>query len=266
MSEITRAAAGLLIAGWAAAGQSVAPPSFEVASVKQAAPCCAPGQWRESKAGEARIDFRYVNLKYCIAFAYGVKEFQISGPSWLGEGRFDIVAKAAEGTKHSQLPALMQSLLTERFRMQVHQKPKEFTVVVLSVGKNGPKLQESPVDPNAPEGAAVGLSMNANGVGRMEVRRGTMNSLANSLVRVLGRPVVDRTELTGRYDFELEYSREDAGAMAMQTAGGPQPQPSSEFGVSVFAAIQKLGLKLEVQKVTLDAIVVDQAEKNPTVN
>jgi uncharacterized protein (TIGR03435 family) len=266
MSEITRAAAVLLIAGFAAAAQGVAPPSFEVASVKSAAPCCAPGQWRESRAGEDRIDFRYVNLKYCIAFAYGVKEFQISGPSWLGEARFDIVAKAGAGTKHGELPKLMQALLAERFRMQAHREPKEFNVVVLSVGKTGPKLQESPVVPDAPQGAAVGLSMNANGVGRMEVKRGTMTSLANSLVRVLGRPVIDKTELSGRYDFELEYSREDAGGMAVQIAGAPQPQPANEFGVSVFASIQKLGLKLDVQKLTLEAIVVDQAEKSPTEN
>jgi uncharacterized protein (TIGR03435 family) len=266
MSEMKRVAAVLLIAGWAAAGQGLAPPSFEVASVKAAAPCCAPGQWRESKAGDDRIDFRYVNLKYCIAFAYGVKEFQISGPPWMGEARFDIVAKAVAGTKHDQLPKLLQALLAERFRMQVHREPKEFSVVVLSVGKGGPKLQESPVDPNAPAGAAIGLSMNANGIGRMEVKRGTMTSLANSLVRVLGRPVVDKTELTGRYDFELEYSREDAGGMAVQAAGAPQVQPASEFGVSVFAAIQKLGLKLDVQKLTLETIVVDQAEKVPTEN
>ena len=80
MFKAISAAALALIASCAASGQPAAPTSFDVASVKPAAPCCAPGQWRESKALDDRIDFRYVTLRYCIAFAYRLKEFQVSGP------------------------------------------------------------------------------------------------------------------------------------------------------------------------------------------
>src|SRR3954454_18508307 len=91
--------------------------TFDVASVKAAAPCCAAGQWRESKVGPDRVDLRYVTLKYCLALAYRMKEFQVSGPQWLGETRFDIVAKGPEGTKPEQLPEMMQALLGDRFKV-----------------------------------------------------------------------------------------------------------------------------------------------------
>jgi len=125
-----------LLAGWAALGQTAAPLSFEVASVKPA----APGQWRESKAGVDRIDFPNATLRYCIAFSYDLKEYQISGPSWLGELRYDIVAKGPVGTRRDQLPGMMQVLLAQRFGLQAHNETKEFSVFALVVGKNGPKL------------------------------------------------------------------------------------------------------------------------------
>jgi len=257
--------AGMLAAGHTSA-QSRSPLSFEVASVKAAAPCCAAGQWRESTAGADRIDFRYVTMRYCIAFAYRVKEFQISGPAWLTEQRYDIVAKAADGTKHDQLPEMVQSLLAERFKLQVHHETKEFNVFVIAQGKNGLKLKESPpAEPGAPEGANFGMSMSGTGVGRIEARRATMLSLANTLSRVLGRPVVDLTGLTGRYDFDLEYLREEMNGRMLPDAPGA-PMPTSELGVSLFTSIQQLGLKLEAQKPPLDAIVVDRAEKVATSN
>src|SRR5690348_8234319 len=119
-----RIAATALVAAGIASAQTVAA-TFEVASVKPAAPCCAPGQWRESKAGDDRIDFRYVTLRYCVAFAYGLKEYQVSGPAWIAEARYDIVAKGPAGTGHDQLPAMVQTLLAERFRLELHREKKE---------------------------------------------------------------------------------------------------------------------------------------------
>jgi uncharacterized protein (TIGR03435 family) len=84
-----------------------------------------------------------------------------------------------------------------------------------------------------------------------------MTSLAGTLPRLVGRPVVDLTELPGRYDFDLEFSREDVNVI------GP---PESEFGTSIFASIQRIGLKLEPRKLPLDAIVVTGAEKTPLEN
>jgi uncharacterized protein (TIGR03435 family) len=261
MLKLISIAAVVLMAASAAPGQSAAPLSFDVASVKPAAPCCAAGQWRESKAGEDRIDFRYVTLRYCVAFAWRLKEYQVSGPAWIGETRFDIVAKGPEGTRHDQLPDMMQQLLADRFKLLAHHEKKEFSVIVLIVGKNGPKLKESPPDSDTGEGAAIGLSMTPAGVGRIEVKHGNMTSLANTLSRVVGRPVVDMTGLTARYDFDLEFVHEDAGGTLLPASPGGPPPATAEFGSSVFSSIQRIGLKLEAQKPALDAIVVDRAEK-----
>ncbi len=248
-------------------GQPAAPASFEVASVKPAAPCCAPGQWRESKAGVDRIDFPNATLRYCIAYAYGLKEYQISGPSWLAELRYDIVAKGPAGTLREQLPGMMQALLAQRFKLEVHNETKEFSVFAQIVGKNGPKLKESPPEPAGESaGARFGMSMSPSGVGRLEVKNGTMAALANTLARLLGRPVVDLTALTGRYDFDLEYSSEDSNGMRMANPSGGSLPSAAEPGVSIFGSIQQVGLKLDAQKLPLKAIVVDRAEKTPTGN
>jgi uncharacterized protein (TIGR03435 family) len=256
--------AAAMTAVWAAFAQGTAPASFDVASIKPAAPCCAAGQWRESKAGEDRIDFRYVTLRYCVAFAYRLKEYQVFGPAWAGETRYDIVAKGPEGTRHDQLPDMMQQLLVERFKLRVQHEKKEFNVFVLTVGKSGPKLEETPPESVTSDGASVGISMAPEGVGRIEVKHGNMTSLAGTLARIIGRPVVDLTGLTARYDFDLEYTREDAGATMMLASSGSAP--TAEFGASVFSSIQRLGLKLEGQKLPQDSIVIERAEKTPTEN
>ena len=244
-----------------ALAQTAKLPSFEVASVKVAAPCCAPGQWRESKILDDRIDFRYVTMKYCVAAAYGLKEYQVSGPPWINEARYDILAKAPEGTKKEQIPAMLRTLLAERFKLQVHREKKEFAVFALVVAKGGPKLTETA--PDAPPGANYGISM-ANTVGKVECRRASMTSLANTLPRFVGRPVVDQTGLTGRYDFDLEFNPDDMKGMRVEAP--PPGMPAAEFGMSIFTSIQKFGLKLEPQKVPLDAVVVDAGEKTPIEN
>jgi uncharacterized protein (TIGR03435 family) len=257
--------AAALMAG-TAFGQTAAAPSFEVASVKPAAPCCAPGQWRESKVGEDRIDFRYVTLKYCLAFAYQVKEYQVLGPAWLGELRYDLVAKGPEGARREQLPGMMQALLAGRFKVEVHRGKKDFDVFALLIGKNGPKLKPSPEEPEGVAGAHFGISMSGTGVGRMEVKHGDMAALANTLPRMVGRPVVDLTGLEGRYDFDLEFSPEDVHSMIVPANPGDAVPVASQPGASIFNSIQRIGLKLEAQKRPLDTIVVDRAEKTASEN
>jgi uncharacterized protein (TIGR03435 family) len=237
-----------------------APLSFEVASVKSV----PQGRWRENKVSGDRIDFPYVTLRYCISFAYEVKEYQVSGPAWLGELRYEIAAKGSQGTRKEQLPEMMQALLAERFKLAVHHEKKEFDIYALVAGKSGPKLKESAADPNAPDAANFVMSMSAAGVGRLLVQRGDMKALADTLPRFVGRPVVDATGIQGRYDFELEFTREDLKGMA--PAGEGASAPGGEFGVSIFTSVQRVGLRLETKRVALDTIAVERAEKTPTEN
>jgi uncharacterized protein (TIGR03435 family) len=263
ITKISAMSLALLLAGGALWGQAVAPLSFEVASVKPS----ASGQWRESKSGVDRIDFPNVTLRYCVAFAYGLKEYQVSGPGWINELRYDVVAKGPDGTRREQLPEMMQVLLDQRFKLQFHNETKEFNVFALTVGKGGPKLKESVPEPGIEaSGARFGMSMSPSGVGRLEAKSATMTALANTLSRMLGRPVVDMTALTARYDFDLEYSVEDSNAMRIAPPPGGALPTATEPGVSVFGSIQQFGLRLDARKVPLKAIVVDQAERTPSEN
>jgi len=252
-----------LLGGWSVFGQTAIPLSFDVASVKPA----VPGPWRESKVLMDRIDFPGVTLRYCLAFSNRVKEYQISGPAWLSEQKYDIVAKGPAGTTRDQLPAMMQALLAQRFKLQARTEKKDFNVFVLSVGKNGPKLKESPKDPAAEElGAKFGMSMGFSGVGRLEARNATMAALANTLARLVGGPVIDMTELTGRYDLDLEYSPGDGNAMRVATPPAGALPVAVESPASVFSSVLQFGLRLDSRTVALPAIVVESAERVPTEN
>lgn len=263
---VALAAAG---AGWS---QIEGPLSFEVASVKPAAPCCAPGQWRGNRPGVDRLDFQYTTLWYDITYAYGVKSYQVFGPGWLKDARYDIVAKGPAGTHRDQLPQMMQTLLAERFKLEVHHETREISGLALVVGKSGPKFKEAPAESgDGLGGAHIGMSVSPTGVEQLDVRGASMTTLVNTLSSLLGRPVVDRTGLTGRYDFTLEFSRDETQGGG--AAGGfnepprlPSPARGTEIAGSLYTSIQQLGLRLDAVKFPSDVIVVDHAEKTPTGN
>jgi uncharacterized protein (TIGR03435 family) len=142
-----------------------AAPTFEVASIRPAAPLDMMKMAAGIQAGQmpkigpridgARAEYTYMALKELIVLAYKVKPFQITGPDWLATTRFDIVAKLPDGASKDDAPKMLQALLEERFKLAVHRDSKEHPVLALVVGKGGPKLKESPeapqpIDENAP--------------------------------------------------------------------------------------------------------------------
>lgn len=103
----------------------------------------------------SRAEYIYMSLKDLIAIAYKVKPYQITGPAWLPTERFDIEAKMPEGASKDDAPGMLVSLLEERFKLAAHRDNQEHPVLALMVGKDGPKLKESPaatepIDENAP--------------------------------------------------------------------------------------------------------------------
>ena len=155
---------GLLLVTGAAFAQT-APKTFEVASVKPAAPLDMQKLAASMQAGEApkvgmhvepgKVEFNYVDLKSLISIAYKVKPYQVTGPEWMAAQRFDIVAKFPSGATRDDIPQMLQALLAERFKLASHLEKKENPVLALVVGKSGPKLTdaaEAPVaiDENAP--------------------------------------------------------------------------------------------------------------------
>ncbi len=179
-----------------------------------------------------------VTAKALIAYAYDVREFQISGgPGWLGSEEYDIVAKPDGDVGGDKVLAMAKSLLAERFKLSLHHESKEMPVLALVVAKGGPKLQ-----PAAGHGPEV-----RGGRGRFVARNVTMGLFAAQLAgRVLDRPVLDRTGIAGEFDITLEWAFD----------------PGADNGPSIGTALQEqLGLKLEAQKGAVDVLVIDRVER-----
>jgi uncharacterized protein (TIGR03435 family) len=156
----------LILAAGAAFGQTAPSiPAFEVATVKPSPPLDIAKLRDQVQAGRmprfgphvdaSQAAYTYMSLKDLIATAYKVKAYQITGPAWLATERFDIVAKIPDGASKDDVPRMLQALLEERFKLATHHDNQEQPVYALVVGKDGPKLKESPattepVDPNAP--------------------------------------------------------------------------------------------------------------------
>src|SRR5262249_13244830 len=121
-----------LFLGMAAYAQETASPAFEVASIR-----AADGNGTSISLVPGSLTMRNMNLSACIAWAYRVQRFQVSGPGWLGETSFDIAAKAGRPANEEELRAMMRSLLAERFQLTFHRESKEMQALVLTVGKNG---------------------------------------------------------------------------------------------------------------------------------
>jgi len=285
------------IAGTAALFAQSAPvrPEFEVASIKPSTQAPAGTQVHVGvQIDGAQVHCTYLSLKDYIRIAYQVKDFQISGPEWMPSERFDIHAKLPKNGR-DQLRAMLQTLLKQRFQMKMHRTTKEFPVYGLTVNKNALKLKESPLDP-LPEGAEGGRggAVNVTATGgrggttvnygrgayftladnKFEVRKLSMEILAEAIGRFVDRPVVDMTDLKGTYDLTVEFTPEDYRAMLIRmamSAGVNLPPEAMRLleGTSdeaLFKGLEKLGLKLENRKAPLEVLVVDSATKTPIEN
>lgn len=246
-----------------------------------------------------RITYSGIPLMLLLTIAYDVKNFQINGPAWLDSERFDISAKVPEGATKEQTNVMLQNLIADRFKLALHHESKEMQGFELTVAKTGSKLKESaPEDPNAanqptapPAGPLGPPKRDANGfpqlggrglmvmmdmspkgpVAKMTGRDQPLSELLRILGNQLRRPLVDKTGLTAKYDFNLEYAPDMAGMGPMPpAAGGGQPAPAGgaeESGPDLVTAIrEQLGLKLDSKKLPVDMLVIDRAEKVPTEN
>jgi uncharacterized protein (TIGR03435 family) len=239
----------LLCGSCCISGQSAAPLAFEVASVK----ANTSGSGSSSSHGsKGQTMFTNVALSQLIERAYSVKDFQLTGPDWLGNVRFDITVKYPGETTNEQRDLMLQTLLAERLNLAIHRESKEMPAYALVVAKNGPKLEE---------GKPGGASTTTNR-GRFEDKGISMAGLADQLARQMERPVADKTGLTGVYNLKLEWTPDEQPAGKGDGASG---EPA--LGPSIFAALQEqLGLKLQTQKMPVEIIVVDRVERVPTEN
>jgi uncharacterized protein (TIGR03435 family) len=219
-------------------------PAFEVASVRAAKPATSRSVHIASSGD--RISFTNTTVKGVLARAYQVSGYQIDGPGWILTERYDIEAKAADNTPKDQLPLMLQALLIDRFQLKLHHEQREMAVYELMAGKGEAKLEKG-------DGSAASIAIDN---GRREAKNNTMDQLAQFLSLMLQRPVLDRTELRGTYNFNLEMSLEELGGVSNPDVTAP----------SIFTIIEGLGLKLESRKEPLEVIVVDSGNKVPAEN
>lgn len=242
-------------------GAAQQPATFEVASVK----ANKTGANQVTVNWQGGVTMINVPLRAIVQFAYGINTPSriIGYPDWTNVERFDILAKpATEGATVEQMRPMLQALLAERFKMVARLEKRELQSYALvkarTDGKLGPNIKPAEKPCVGPRGEApLGIQCVQGGPGGGTRAIGIpIAQLAPMLSLVVGRPVVDRTGMTGNYDLELRFSGEPV-------AGGPPPDPSAP---SIFTALQEqLGLKLDAERELVEVLVVDRIER-PTEN
>lgn len=250
-------------------------PAFDVATVKPSPPLDPQKIAADMQAGKmprmgvfvnaSRAEYIQMPLKSLIAIAYKVKPYQITGPDWLGNERFDIEATMPEGATKDDAPAMLQTLLEERFKLSAQRETAEHKVLALVVAKGGPKLKETseqpkPIDETAPlkpnqmmiDGGEGPMRMTRNPEGSTTVDMGargtltqrfdaanrairidssmvTMAGFADTLSSIMapmgGDRVVDMTGLKGNYAVSIELSLADLMSIARSSGFAPPTQP-----------------------------------------
>jgi uncharacterized protein (TIGR03435 family) len=229
---------------------AVKAPAYEVVSVRMSK--LYSGMSLGSPPG--RYSARNVTLWMLLVNAYSLTpSASVPGlPGWATSVQFDVEAKMDDDTalalqkmpiekQDEQRRLMLQSLLADRFKLHVHNEIKTRPIYALVAAKGGSKLKEVP--------AIEGGHRLAWGPGRIDIRAGSIENLVFCLSDTLGRVVVDKTGLTGKYDISLKWTLDEQ-------------QGTGDGGPSILTALQEqLGLKLESTKGPSNTLVVDHVEK-----
>src|SRR5215471_14348582 len=238
------------------------PAAFDVADVhissQHSIPDMTGGALRNG-----RYTLQNATIVDLIRTAYDTEDDRIvDGPTWLQSDRFDVIAKAPNGTPRDKVNGMLRTLLAERFGLTVHNGTKSMQAYVLTVGKAGTKMtqaadgesggcrgQQQP--PPAP-GAPVYIVVSCHGLTGADIAQ-NLHQMAAGYVG--DHPLVDSTQLEGRWDFDLKYSPRNQ----LATAGSD--------AIPFFDALDKqLGLKLELRTAPVPVLIVDKVNQKPTEN
>jgi len=261
---------------------------FEVASVKPAQPASGGGRGGTTGpcAGFPRLESnrlvaRNVSTYTLIALAYGKRQCDVAaraglisgGPAWVSTERFEIQALIPQGSpgytgedlrrgNAPQLQAMLQALLSDRFKLVLRREMKQTSVYELTIARGGPKLQpveEGKCTPRpSPEGPKCGTYSLRFGL-FSAFAGGDFDSFTYLLNLILDRPVIDKTGISGMFDVVLKFAPDERSALAELP---PSPAQVDGTDPSIFTAIQEqLGLKLEPTRASIEALVIDHIEK-----
>jgi uncharacterized protein (TIGR03435 family) len=258
--------------------------SFEVATLKQNTSGERGGGVRRLPGG--RVTVTNMPARFLITFAYQLGQYQlVGGPSWLADERFDITAKI-EGNPEWEGPGsgrpdpiqvAMRKFLADRFKLKLHTESREldaYALVMVKPGVAGPALKPSTTDckalaeqlrqgklpPSASQPVDGIMACSIMGrIGQISFDGFPMAQAASAMIGQAGRPVVDRTGLTGNWRFVMTFAQErPVGAPLPANEQLPPPDPNAP---SFFTALQEqLGLKLESTRAPFDVTVIDSVE------
>ena len=233
-----------------------APLAFEVATIKLTRP---ENQGRLFTVKGRQVLTIGTTLNNLITFAYDLHEKQIAGgPDWASTQRYDVTGQPeAPGVPNTvQLRGMIRQLLTDRFKLTFHREPREMSVYAIVVGPNGHKLTKNDANPNGLPGLFF------RGLGVLPVTNATISDFAGVLQSaVLDRPVVDKTGLTGRWDFQIRWTPDESqfGGLGVRVPA-PTDDPNAPPGIFT-AFTDQLGLKLDPTRAPVDVVVIDKVEK-----
>ena len=237
-----------------------AKPVFEVLTVKPSPP---DEQGKLFGVRGGRFVTINTTLTDLIKFAYGVQDKQVTNlPDWASSQKFDSNGKPdIPGMPNPvQLRNMVRQALADRFQVKFHEDKKEMPAYVLSVAKGGPKMEKAAAD----AGALPGLFF--RGLGVLTVTNATMEDFCHLMQEaVLDRPVVDHTELQGRYNFLLKWTPDESqfGGMGIKV---PPPSDAADAPPPLYTAItEQIGLKLDADKADVNVLVIDHVD-HPSAN
>jgi uncharacterized protein (TIGR03435 family) len=242
-----------LVLSCAAAAQS-----FDVVSIKPAADDVTGIAITPRRSGN-RVTY-VTEVRMIFYYAYRVAPYQVSGD--FPAGVFDIAAIVDGSPTDDDLRRMFQKLLEDRFHLKLHTETRQMRAYELVVGKDGPRLKPAEDGEVLFDGRAApeGVGAYATRAGpRLVGRRASMTQLAESLARSLQSPVVDRTGVTGTFDFNVAFSKESEN-LAAETASDPARAPTLPIAIQ-----EQLGLKLQAGKAPAQILVIDHIER-PTSN
>ncbi len=271
---------------------------FEVVSVKQSGPY-GPGTRFGVSGGPGTnspgtITWSSVSLDQLLVTAYAVRVDKIANPEILVRSAFDVIAKLPPGATKEQVPAMLRKVLEERFHLATHFESRDGAVYLMSVAKSGSKLKTTDENAKPPESRTMGAlqvdkaffpvvapgegaTLNFRGSVHLTARAVTASKLADLLTPGAGRPVVDKTGLTGLFDVRLSF------VPVQGTPGGMPPPPPPPGGApgepssgspgqtdgppGIFTLLQQeLGLRLDPGKAPVKFVVIDHVDKVPVPN
>jgi uncharacterized protein (TIGR03435 family) len=227
-------------------------PTFEAASVKPHQDTGERSRTRSIEPG--RITVTDVTLRELILRAYDVKPYQVSGPDWIQDNTYDVAATAGKAVSAEETRRMLGELLAERFHLVFHRETRDLPVFALVVAKGGPKFKE--------RGDGGERTAMPDDQGGLLFKNVSMDEFATWLsLPSMGRPVINRTGLTGSFSFHANLFNLEKGANVKSA------MVSDEATDTLLATLpQELGLDLKAQKAPIEFLVIDHADKVPTEN